>query len=83
MHLLSTLRYFVAEIPKAPKVAEVAKAAKELPTQKKEKKKGPKVNIKPVKIDFPLPDKIQGSENRLNSKNSYHLPDMFYKKNEP
>ena len=74
MHYLSTLRYFIAEIPKVPKVPEVIKPAKELPTKKKEKKKGPKVNIKPIKIDFPLPDKVQGIEQRLNSKNTYHLP---------
>lgn len=83
MHLLSTLKYFVAEIPKAPKITEALNAAKELPTQKKEKNKGPKVNIKPVKIDFPLPGKVQGIEHRLNSKNTYLIPDMYFKKNEP
>ena len=41
------------------------------------------MNIKPIKIDFPLPDKVQGIENRLNTKNTYLLPEMFYKKNEP
>ena len=83
MHLLSTLKYFVAEIPKVPKVTEGSKGEKALPTQKKEKKKAVKVNIKPVKIDFPLPDKVQGIETRLNSKNTYQLPEMFYQKNEP
>ena len=61
MHLLSTLKYLVAEIPKVPKVNEAVKGKKELPTQKKEKKKGTKVNIKPIKIDFPLPNKVEGS----------------------
>jgi hypothetical protein len=30
-------------------------------TTKKVVKKAPKVNIKPVNIDFPLPEKLQGS----------------------
>lgn len=32
----------------------------------KKPKKAPKVNIFPVKIDFPLPTKLEGAENRLN-----------------
>jgi hypothetical protein len=46
-------------------------------------KKPKKVNIKPVKIDFPLPDQIQGIEDRLNSLNTYNLPEQFLKKNQP
>jgi hypothetical protein len=34
-------------------------------------KKPKKVVIKPVNIDFPLPTKIEGIENRLNSFNSF------------
>jgi hypothetical protein len=37
-------------------------------------KKAKKVNIKPVKIDFPLPETIEGIDNRLNSLNTYQLP---------
>jgi|JI9StandDraft_1071089.scaffolds.fasta_scaffold331983_2 hypothetical protein len=46
-------------------------------------KKAKKVVIKPVKIDFPLPDKVQGVEFRLNTPNSYALPEQFIKKNHP
>jgi asparaginyl-tRNA synthetase len=46
-------------------------------------KKAKKVNVKPVKIDFPLPDKIEGIENRLNSLNTYSLPEQYLKKNKP
>lgn len=37
-------------------------------------KKVKKAVIKPVKIDFPLPEKVQGIESRLNTANSYLLP---------
>ena len=46
-------------------------------------KKPKKAVIKPVNIDFPLPDKVQGIENRLNSLNTYKLPETFFKKNQP
>jgi asparaginyl-tRNA synthetase len=46
-------------------------------------KKPKKVNIKPVKIDFPLPEQIEGIEARLNSLNTYQLPEQFLKKNRP
>ena len=46
-------------------------------------KKPKKAVIKPVNIDFPLPDKVQGVENRLNSANTYKLPEVFFKKNQP
>lgn len=46
-------------------------------------KKAKKVNIKPVKIDFPLPETIEGIDNRLNSLNTYQLPESFYIKNKP
>ena len=36
----------------------------------------PKTNIKPVKIDFPLPDKITGIEDRLNAPNTFKLPEI-------
>ena len=53
-----------------------------LPTQKKEKKKV-KENMKAVKIDFPLPEAVQGIEKRLNHHNHYLLPDRFGEKNKP
>ena len=34
-------------------------------------KNKPKTNIKPVKIDFPLPTAINGIEKRLNTKNTF------------
>ena len=46
-------------------------------------KKPKKVNIKPVKIDFPLPEQMEGIEHRLNSLNTYLLPEQFLKKNRP
>lgn len=42
-----------------------------------------KAVIKPVKIDFPLPNSVQGIENRLNSSNSYALPASVYAKVKP
>ena len=41
-------------------------------TAKKVKK--PKTNIIPVKIDFTLPTKLVGSENRLNQGTSFNVP---------
>lgn len=46
-------------------------------------KKAKKAVIKPVNIDFPLPEKVEGIENRLNSLNTYQLPDSFIKKHKP
>lgn len=40
----------------------------------KKAKKAPKVNIVPVKIDFPLPTKLVGSENRLNQGTQFNIP---------
>ena len=42
-----------------------------------------KVNIVPVKIDFPLPTKVQGAEQRLNPANDYSLPETIFKKHQP
>lgn len=56
MHRLSTFRYFVADLPKVPKMMEKGQGK---PTEKKEKKKV-KENMKPVKIDFALPDTVVG-----------------------
>lgn len=50
---------------------------------KKLEAKPNKINIIPVKVDFPLPDKIDGIEHRLNLKGSYELPEHFLKKNKP
>ena len=61
MHRITNLRYLLADAPK--KVANVVNPAK-----------GVQPNIKPVKIDFPLPDKVMGIENRLNSKNTFEVP---------
>ena len=33
-----------------------------------------KANIKPVKIDFPLPTEVQGIDKRMNHANTYALP---------
>lgn len=45
-----------------------------LTTVKKTTKKAPKVNIVPVNIDFPLPNSVVGSENRLNKGTSFNIP---------
>lgn len=42
-----------------------------------------KVNIKPVKIDFPLPNKVEGIEGRLNALNTYQLPESYLRKHRP
>ena len=39
--------------------------------------------MKPVKIDFPLPDKVKGIENRLNCKNAFEVPKELSVKNKP
>ncbi len=52
-----------------------------LNTVKKVKK--PKVNIVPVKIDFPLPTTVVGAENRLNKDTSFNIPEITIKKNKP
>ena len=36
-----------------------------------------------MKIDFPLPNQITGAEKRLNSANTFALPDSSYHKNQP
>jgi hypothetical protein len=56
---------------------------KYLLTTVKKAKKAPKVNIVPVKIDFPLPTKLVGSENRLNQGTSFNIPEITIKKNKP
>lgn len=68
MHRITNLRYLLADVPKHVQ-----------PPQKKPHK----VNIKPVKIDFPLPDKVTGIENRLNSKNLFSIPEQFSQKHQP
>ena len=42
-----------------------------------------KVNIKPVKVDFPLPTKLEGEEFRLNTPNTYKLPEHLIQKHQP
>lgn len=49
----------------------------------KKPKKAPKVNIVPVKIDFPLPTKLEGAENRLNQGTAFNIPEITIKKNRP
>lgn len=49
----------------------------------KKAKKAPKVNIVPVKIDFPLPERVVGSENRLNTLTSFKIPEATVQKNRP
>ena len=46
-------------------------------------KQAKKTNIKPVKIDFPLPDKIEGIQHRMNSLNTYAVPPHFHDKHQP
>lgn len=65
---ITNLRYLLAETPKVVQAAQ---------------NKAQKVNVKPVKIDFPLPDKVAGIENRLNSKNLFHIPQEFSQKHQP
>lgn len=67
MHRVANLRYLLPEVPKAVTT----------------NLKAPKVNIKPVKIDFPLPDKVAGIENRLNCKNTFEIPQEYSQKNKP
>lgn len=49
----------------------------------KKPKKAPKVNIVPVNIDFPLPTKLEGAENRLNQGTAFNIPEITIKKNKP
>lgn len=49
---------------------------------KKIEAKPNKINIIPVKVDFPLPDKIDGIEHRLNLKGFYDSR-TFPQKNKP
>lgn len=67
MHRVCNLKYLLADVPK--NATNVVKAAKG--------------NIKPVKIDFPLPDKIQGIEKRLNNKNTFQIPKEYSQKYKP
>lgn len=67
MHRVTNLRYLLADVPKA-----VGTGAKK-----------PKVNVKAVKLDFPLPEKVIGIENRLNSKNTFEIPKQYTHKNRP
>jgi len=46
-------------------------------------KQAKKANIKPVKIDFPLPTTIQGIDTRINTLNTYQLPLNYGQKNQP
>lgn len=70
MHRITNLRYLLADIPK--KVGNATQGAK-----------GPQTNMKPIKIDFPLPDKVKGIENRLNCKNAFEVPKELSVKNKP
>lgn len=87
MHRVANLRYFFSEVPKAPvqavKTATNAQKGQEKAPKAATKAKGPKVNLNPVTIDFPLPEKVIGVENRLNSKNTFQLPPQFSQKNVP
>lgn len=68
MHRITNLRYLISDVPKnAGKTAS----------------KAVKPNIKPIKIDFPLPDSVKGIENRLNSKNTFSIPEVYGLKNKP
>jgi hypothetical protein len=49
----------------------------------KKAKKAPKVNIVPVKIDFPLPERVVGSEKRLNTSTTFKIPEATVQKNRP
>ena len=42
-----------------------------------------KVNIVPVKIDFPLPKAIEGADKRINTPNTYKLPEHLFQKHHP
>lgn len=42
-----------------------------------------KTNIKPVKIDFPLPEQVTGIDKRLNTKNTFSLPEQYTNKHYP
>ena len=42
-----------------------------------------KVNIVPIKVDFPLPNKIEGSDKRLNTPNTFKLPEHLLQKHHP
>jgi hypothetical protein len=57
--------------------------SKYLITTVKKTKKAPKVNIVPVNIDFPLPERVVGSENRLNASTSFKIPEATVQKNRP
>lgn len=67
MHRVCNLKYLLADVTKNAK--NVVKAAKG--------------NIQAVKIDFPLPDKVQGIEKRLNSKNTFEIPQQYSQKYKP
>ncbi len=67
MHRITNLRYLIAEVPK-----NVGTKPKEV-----------KPNTKAIKIDFALPEKVEGIEKRLNSKNTFHIPNEFSQKYKP
>lgn len=67
MHRITNLRYLLADAPKNPKPAT----------------KAIKPNVKPIKIDFPLPEGLKGIEKRLNSKNTFSIPEKFTAKYKP
>ena len=77
MYRVTNLRYFLAEVTKAPTVVTAAKTANTSTKDSSNNTKGPsktkvtKVNMNPVKIDFALPEKVTGIENRINSKNTF------------
>jgi len=89
MYRVTNLRYFFTEVTKAPVVATTAKTAttstKETPNNTKgpSKAKVSKVNMNPVNIDFALPEKVTGIENRINTKNTFELPQQYSQKNVP
>lgn len=67
MHRVCNLKYLLAEVTK--NTTNAVKAAKG--------------NIKAVKIDFPLPEKVQGIEKRLNHKNTFEIPKEYSQKYKP
>lgn len=67
MHRVTNIRYLLADVPKV-----VGTGAKKV-----------KPNVKAVKLDFPLPEKVIGIENRLNSKNTFEIPKQYSQKHTP
>lgn len=67
MHRVCNLKYLLADVTK--NAPNAVKVAKG--------------NIKAVKIDFPLPDKVHGIEKRLNNKNTFEIPKEYSQKYKP